>query len=134
MGTVNYDLRGEIALVTLDDGKANALSAAVISDVHACLDRAAADQARALVLTGRPGTFSGGFDLAVMKGGDLAAIAGLVTDGGELLLRFYQSALPIVCAASGHAIRSRRDYGPRLGLRELGISDRRRPATPGRAG
>ena len=104
MATVTYERRGDIALVTLDDGKANALTTDVIASLHECLDRAEADQARALVLTGRPGTLSGGFDLSVMRGGDLVAIGGLVTDGGELLLRFYRSGLPIVCAASGHAV------------------------------
>ena len=104
MGTVNYERRGEVALVTLDDGKANALSAAVIASLYECLDRAEADGARAFVLTGRPGTLSGGFDLSVMRGGDLVAMGSLVTDGGELLLRFYRSGLPIVCAASGHAV------------------------------
>ena len=104
LATVTYERRGEIALVTLDDGKANALSPAVISSLHECLDQADADQARAFVLTGRPGTLSGGFDLAVMRGGDLVAMSSLVTDGGELLLRLYRSGLPIVCAASGHAI------------------------------
>jgi enoyl-CoA hydratase len=104
MATVTYERSGDIAVVTLDDGKANALSADVIATLNECLDRAVADKARAFVLTGRPGTLSGGFDLSVMRGTDLVAIASLVTEGGELLLRFYRSGLPIVCAASGHAI------------------------------
>jgi enoyl-CoA hydratase len=39
-----------------------------------------------------------------MRSGDMVAIGGLVTDGGELLLRVYRSPLPIVCACTGHAI------------------------------
>jgi enoyl-CoA hydratase len=104
MDTVSYERTGDVAVVTLDDGKANALSAAVIASLHECLDRAEADQARAFVLIGRPGMLSGGFDLSVMRGADLVAMSSLVTDGGELLLRFYRSGLPIVCAAPGHAI------------------------------
>jgi enoyl-CoA hydratase len=101
---VSYKRNGEIAVVTIDDGKANALSPSVLAALHAAMDRAETERVRALLLTGRPGTLSGGFDLSVMRGGDLAAIGGLVTDGGELLLRIYRSPMPIVCAASGHAI------------------------------
>jgi enoyl-CoA hydratase len=102
--TVTFERRDNLALVTIDDGKANALSPSVISALHDALDRAAAEDARAVVLAGRPGTLSGGFDLGVMRSGDMVAIGGLVTDGGELLLRMYRSPLPIVCACTGHAI------------------------------
>ncbi|RMH74675.1 MAG: enoyl-CoA hydratase, partial [Actinomyces sp.] len=41
-----------VAVVRLDDGKANALGPTVITDLHAALDRAEAD-AGAVVLIGR---------------------------------------------------------------------------------
>jgi enoyl-CoA hydratase len=102
--TVAFERIGDVALVTIDDGKANALSPGVLAALHEAIDRAEADGAGALVLAGRPGMLSGGFDLAVMRSADLAAIGGLVTDGGELLLRVYRSPMPIVCACTGHAI------------------------------
>ena len=52
-----YDQVGDVALVTLDDGKANAFGPPMIAAVNAMLDRGA-DDARAVVLTGRPGVFS----------------------------------------------------------------------------
>ena len=66
-----YEQVGDVALVTLDDGKANAFGPPMIAAVNAMLDRAA-DDARAVVLTGRPGVFSGGFDLNVLRAGDAA--------------------------------------------------------------
>jgi enoyl-CoA hydratase len=91
-----------IATVTMDDGKANALSMEMIDELGAALDRAEAS-ANAVVLIGREGKFSAGFDLRVMMSGPEAARA-LVERGGELLLRLYGLPLPVVVACTGHAI------------------------------
>jgi enoyl-CoA hydratase len=99
---VCYELRGSIAVVTLDDGKANALSPDVIAQIHASLDRAE-KEAKALLLVGRPGRFSAGFDLSVMRqGGDV--VASLVRAGAELALRLYEFPMPVVMACTGHAL------------------------------
>ena len=50
-----YRLDDGIAIVTLDDGKANAFSTAALIELEAHLDQALADGAQALVLVGRPG-------------------------------------------------------------------------------
>ncbi|HVM52195.1 MAG TPA: crotonase/enoyl-CoA hydratase family protein [Acidimicrobiales bacterium] len=102
--SVTYERRDAVALVTIDDGKANALSFEVLAALGAALDRAEADGAGAVLITGRPGTLSGGFDLKVMRGGDLHAIADLVTTGGELFLRLYRSPMPVVAGCTGHAV------------------------------
>ena len=62
---IRYELRDAVAVLHFDDGKANAFSHAAIESLHAHLDRADKD-AKAVLLAGRPGRFSGGFDLAVM--------------------------------------------------------------------
>ena len=99
---VRYEPRGDVALLTLDDGKANAISHALIADLGAALDRAERE-AKAVVLAGRPGRFSAGFDLRVMGSGPDAARA-LVAAGGELLLRLYLHPQPLVVACTGHAL------------------------------
>ena len=68
----HYEIIDDIAIVTMDDGKANAFGPNMIAAVNASLDRAA-DDARAVLLTGRPGLFSGGFDLKVIRSGDAEA-------------------------------------------------------------
>lgn len=100
--TVRYELRDGIAVVTMDDGKANALSHAVIDALHASLDRAERE-ARAVVLTGREKRLSGGFDLAVMMSSP-EATRNLVTAGAELMLRLYTFPRPVVVACTGHAL------------------------------
>jgi enoyl-CoA hydratase len=103
---VTLEWQDEVAVITIDDGKANALSPEVIGAVNASLDEidAAGPKGRAVVICGREGMFSGGFDLKVMQGGDFEAILDLVTSGGELVLRLFGSGRPVVCACTGHAI------------------------------
>jgi len=91
-------------VIALDDGKANALTFDVFEAINDGLDRAEADDAGAVVLAGRPGMFSGGFDLNVMRGGDAATTMRLVTDGADVILRLYRSGRPIVAACTGHAV------------------------------
>ena len=100
---VAYELDGHVAVLRVDDGKANAFSFALIDALHGALDRAE-KEAKALVWIGREGRFSGGFDLGVMRSGDLGAVAKLVSAGGRLATRLYEAPLPIVIGCSGHAL------------------------------
>lgn len=99
---VRYELRDDVALITLDDGKANALGHDVMDLLGACLKRAEGE-ARAVLLVGRDRRLSGGFDLNVMASGFDAARA-LVTAGAELVLRLYTFPRPTVVACTGHAL------------------------------
>jgi len=98
-----YELRNDVAVIRLDDGKANALSVATQSALHAALDRAE-KEAKSVVIAGRQGRFSGGFDLSVMSGGQGDAVRAMVRGGAELATRLYEFPVPVVAACSGHAI------------------------------
>jgi enoyl-CoA hydratase len=99
---VSYTLENKVAVVQMDDGKANALSKAMIEALDAALTRAEAE-ASAMVLTGRPSRFCGGFDLRVMMSGPGPAID-LLRAGALMLMRFYGASIPVVIACSGHAL------------------------------
>jgi enoyl-CoA hydratase len=99
---VTYSLRDSIATITMDDGKVNALSLAMFSELDAALDRATADRA-VVVLTGREGVFSAGFDLPVLRAGDTEA-AKLLHAGFELAARLLAFPTPVVVACNGHAV------------------------------
>lgn len=101
--SVTLEDRDGIALVRLDDGKANAMGHAMFDALESVLDEVES-QGRALVLAGRPGMFCAGFDLAVMKSADAAAIDTLVARGGALVLRLYGFPAPLVAAATGHGL------------------------------
>ena len=98
-----YEQVGDVALIIMDDGKANAFGPPMIAAVDAMLDRAA-DDAKAVVLTGRPGIFSGGFDLNVIRGGDATQARAQALGGARLMMRLYGWPQPLVVAAPGHAI------------------------------
>jgi enoyl-CoA hydratase len=99
---LTYALDGSTAVVTMDDGKANALSNEMIDQLLAALTRAETE-AKAMVLAGRPERFCAGFDLKVMMSGPANATA-LLTRGSELLLRLYAAKVPLVIACTGHAL------------------------------
>jgi enoyl-CoA hydratase len=99
---VHYALAGKVATITMDDGKANALSMSMLDELDAALTRAEGE-AGAVVLAGRPERFCAGFDLRVMMSSPDAAIA-LLRRGADLLLRLFALPLPLVIAATGHAL------------------------------
>ena len=96
---VRYE--NEIAILELDDGKANALGHDAIGSLVENLDKV--QDAGAVVISGRPGKFSAGFDLAVMKSGEDAARE-MLRSGVELFLKCYSFPRPIVAACTGHAL------------------------------
>ena len=96
------EVRDGVAVIRMDDGKANAFSFEMLDALGAALDQAE-QEARAVVLVGRPGRFSGGFDLAVMNQGGEAMVR-LVTTGGRLALRLYEFPVPVVIGCTGHAL------------------------------
>jgi enoyl-CoA hydratase len=102
MPVASYQLDSSIAFITMDDGKANALSEAMIAELADALARAE-KEARAVVLAGRPERFCAGFDLRVMMSSPEAAGA-LLRAGAGLLMKLYGSPLPIVAACTGHAL------------------------------
>ena len=99
---VTYSLDNGVATLTLNNGKVNAVSHALIADFNAALDQAA--QAKAVVIvTGQPGILSGGYDLKVMMSGPQNAVD-LVTAGSTLARRMLSHPQPIIVACPGHAV------------------------------
>jgi enoyl-CoA hydratase len=99
---VTYELEGRIATITMDDGRVNALSVAMLRTLHDAFEQAERDGA-VVVLTGREGCFSAGFDLKVFaRGGD--EILEMVTLGARLAERVLAFPTPVLTACSGHAI------------------------------
>lgn len=99
---VRYELRDTVAVITLDDGKANALSYDMMAAITERLDRAERE-ARAVLLMGRDRRLSAGFDLSVMTTGP-DAVRQMVGTGAELLLRIYTFPRPVVVGCTGHAL------------------------------
>lgn len=99
---VAYHLEDGVATLTLNNGKVNAFSHALIDAFNAALDRAQADQA-IVIVTGQPGILSGGYDLKVMMAGPQQA-KDLVAAGSTLARRMLAHPQPIIVACPGHAV------------------------------
>jgi enoyl-CoA hydratase len=99
---LTYTLEDKVATVRMDDGKANALSYAMIDGLLESLERAE-KEASAMILTGRPDRFCAGFDLKVMMSSPADAKK-LLTRGVDLFMKLYASKVPLIAAATGHAL------------------------------
>lgn len=98
----SYEVKDSVATITMDDGKVNVMSADMQRAIHAGLDRAEAEHAT-VILRGREGVFSAGFDLNVLRGGGPQALE-MVKGGFELCERVLSFPTPVVMACTGHAI------------------------------
>lgn len=99
---MTYSCPDGVAIITMDDGKANAMSLPMVTAINTALDQAEADGA-VVVLAGRAGRFSGGFDLGILNAGGPDAIA-MLHAGFELTARIFSFPLPVVIACTGHAV------------------------------
>ena len=99
---VRYELRDDVATLWMDDGKANVMSVAMLAALNEALDRAE-KQAKVVVLYGREGSFSGGFDLSVFKRGGPEVLT-MLEAGMRLCARLVEYPLPVIAACTGHAV------------------------------
>ncbi|MSO59070.1 MAG: crotonase/enoyl-CoA hydratase family protein [Ilumatobacteraceae bacterium] len=100
--SVTYALIDGVGVITMDDGKANAISLAMQKGLNAALDQAEKDTAT-VVLAGRPGILSAGFDLKTLNAGGADAVA-MLNGGIEIAIRLLSFPTPVVIACGGHAI------------------------------
>lgn len=95
---------GPVAVVSLDDGKANALTMPEFESLGAMLKEVERSDAGAVVLTGRAGYFSAGLNLKVLPTLEPHALKSLVLTFGEVVMELFMYPKPVVAAISGHAL------------------------------
>jgi enoyl-CoA hydratase len=95
-------IENNVATITIQNGKVNAISHQVIADINAALDQA--EQAKTVVvITGTPGMLSAGYDLNVMRESMSKAME-LVQKGSTLSRRLLSFPFPVLVACPGHAV------------------------------
>lgn len=97
-----YELDGPIATIAMDDGKVNALSIDMLRSLHTAFDRAEEDGA-VVVLSGREGYFSAGFDLRTFTTTPERVVE-MLRLGATLTERMLSFPTPVIAACPGHAI------------------------------
>jgi enoyl-CoA hydratase len=124
---------GDVALIRLQRGKVNAISAELLGELSDLLSQLGG--ARAAVITGEGSAFSAGLDLPSLIDLDRATMRGFIGRFDEVMLRLFELPIPLVAAVNGHAIaggcvlalqadvRLAADKDARIGLNEtqLGI-------------
>ena len=99
---VTTTIDGDVAVITLDDGKANAISFDVVDGLNAAIDDAL-ESSKAIVILGREGKFSAGFNLKIMTG-DIADARRLLGGGAEVAIKIFEAPRPVVLGITGHAL------------------------------
>ena len=94
---------GVIRELQLSRPPVNALSPELIVALQNAIEAAPKEGARAVILSGSPGRFSGGLDVPVLLGLDRPAMAALWRDFYGLLAAIAGSTIPIVAAITGHS-------------------------------
>jgi enoyl-CoA hydratase len=98
---LSYTLDNGIATLVMDDGKVNAMSIPMLETLHAAFDRAERDGALVLLM-GREGIFSAGFDLKVFPQGPIPTVK-MLRLGATLCERILSFPYPVVTGCTGHA-------------------------------
>jgi len=101
-GTVTVSIENGVANILMDDGKANVLGYNMWDQLEAAFDQAEAAGA-VVILQGRDGIFSGGFDLKEMGKGPQNALE-LTARGSQMARRILAFPTPVIGVSTGHCI------------------------------
>jgi enoyl-CoA hydratase len=99
---IKLESHGDIALLRMDDGKANAMNPEFFAGLNRALD--AAGEASALVLVGARNFFSGGLDLPYLASQPRPEIEHAYEALHGTMMRLFLLPAPVVAAVNGHAI------------------------------
>jgi len=99
---INFSLNDDIAILEIDDGKANVFDYETSQGALEGLKRAEAE-AKAVIIRGTGNKFSAGFDLKTVNG-PAEAKNKMVNNGMKLLYELYKHPQPVIAACNGHAL------------------------------
>ena len=98
---VAYTRTDLVSTVAMDDGKLNVFSIPMLRSLHEAFDQAERDET-VVLLKGRPGCFTAGFDLQTLSGTHQDVLT-LLRLGAALAERILSFPAPVTIACTGHA-------------------------------
>jgi enoyl-CoA hydratase len=104
MSLVTVEDRDGVAVLTADRPPVNAMNVELLEDLVAAVEQVAADPPNAVVLAGRPGSFSAGADLKLVPSYGAEQQRQMVHGINRMALGVYGLPCPTVAAITGHAI------------------------------
>jgi enoyl-CoA hydratase len=99
---VAIQIENNVATISIQNGKVNAISHEVIEQLNEALDQAEEHKA-VVVIRGKPGMLSAGYDLSIMRNSMSEAMK-LVEKGSRLSRRLLSFPYPVLVACTGHAV------------------------------
>src|SRR5215471_19937891 len=99
---LDLEERGDVAIMRLQHGKVNALDLELLLAITEAMR--AADQARAVVITGSGSVFSAGVDLQRIVAGGRSYVQEFLPALSESFMAIFDHPGPVVAAVNGHAI------------------------------
>jgi len=99
---MRIERNGPVALLRMENGKANAISAALLERLDGLI--AQLGDARAAVITGQGSAFCAGLDLPALADLDRQTMRGFIQRFSAVMLRIFELPIPLVAAVNGHAV------------------------------
>lgn len=99
---MRIERNGPVALLRMENGKANAISAALLERLDALIGQLG--DARAAVITGQGSAFCAGLDLPPLVDLDRATMRGFIRRFDEVMMRIFELPIPLIAAVNGHAV------------------------------
>jgi enoyl-CoA hydratase len=100
---VSYEQTDGVARISMDDGKVNVMSTAMLRALTAAFERAEKAGGIVILTSAREGIFSAGFDTKILGRRDPQEVFDMVRAGADLAARVLAFPRPVVIACPGHA-------------------------------
>ncbi len=99
---MRIERNGTVALLRMENGKANAISAALLERLDGLIKELG--DARAVVITGQGTAFCAGLDLPALVDLDRTTMRGFIRRFEDVILRIFELPIPVIAAVNGHAV------------------------------
>src|SRR5919201_5905858 len=99
---MKIERQGEVALLRLENGKANAIGPQFVDRLETMLSQLG--DARAAVIIGQGSAFCAGLDLPVLVGMNRAQMRSFIFRFDAMMMRIFELPIPLVAAINGHAV------------------------------
>jgi enoyl-CoA hydratase len=104
MEKISLRYEDDVAIIKLDDGKANTMTPTFFSEINEALDQIETSGKKLLIIEGRKGFYSGGLDLKLMGTISPSELIKLIETFAKSLLRVFLFPIPTMAACTGHAV------------------------------